>query len=104
MTVNPHVVNVQITFKNTAATEAIKKYTEDKITACLRKFVHADTEAHIVLSVEKSRQIAEISVHSGSTEVNCKEESTDLYASIDALVDLLTNQLRKNKEKMVKHH
>lgn len=97
-------VNVNIAFRNTEATDALKKYASEKLNNCLKKFIQTDTEAHVVLKVEKNRHIAEIAFNTGGAEFAASEESTDLYASIDALVDTVTTQLRKHKEKMQKHH
>ncbi|RIL11897.1 MAG: ribosome-associated translation inhibitor RaiA [Proteobacteria bacterium] len=104
MSNNPHVINVGLTFRNVEATDAIKSYATEKITHCLEKFVHQDTEAHVVLRVEKNRQIAEVTFHLNGAHFNGKEESADLYAAIDALVDSLGHQLRKHKEKLTSHH
>lgn len=104
MSENNRVINVNITFRNTEATDAIKSYATEKIRNCLKKFVHHDTEAHVVLKVEKNRQIAEISCRSDGADFNAKEESGDLYSSIDTLVDSLTHQLRKHKDKITAHH
>lgn len=97
-------INIHITFRNTQATEAIKKHAEDKLEHCLQKFVHHDTEAHVVLSVEKNRQIAEINFRRDGADFHCKEESGDLYGSIDMLCDSLSKQLRKHKERITSHH
>lgn len=98
------LVNVNIAFRNTEATEPLKNYATEKITKLLRKFVHQDTDVNVVLSVNKSRHIAEASFNADGAEFKGKEESDDLYASIDALCDLLTRQLRKNKERLTSHH
>ena len=97
-------INVNLTFKNTEATEALKNYAQEKLSHCLSKFAHQDTEAHLVLSVEKSRQIAEVSFHTDGHDFKAKEESNDLYASIDALVGTISQQLRKHKEKITAHY
>ena len=104
MSENSHVINVNITFRNTDATDALKTYASEKFKGCLKKFVHHDTEAHVVLKVEKNRQIAEINFHTDGADFNAKEESGDLYSSIDTLVDSLTHQLRKHKDKITNHH
>lgn len=98
------LVNINITFKNTDSTDAIKSYTTEKVANCLKKFVHQNTEAHVVLKVERNRHIAEVSLHSDGHDFACKESSEDLYASIDALVAALAHQLRKHKERLTKHH
>ena len=104
MSGNERAVHVSIAFLNIEATYALKKYTTYKVTHCVQKFAHQDTEAHVVLKVEKMRQIAELSMHLSGHDFVVKEESTDLYASIDKLTDALTQQLRKHKEKVTSHH
>lgn len=97
-------VKVNLTFKNTEATDAIRNYASEKLAGCIQKYVHQDTEAHAVLRVEKNRHIAEITFHSDGNDFQGSQESDNLYASIDALVDSLSAQLRKHKEKITKHH
>ena len=98
------VINVNIAFLNLEATEAIKTYATDKLRNCVQKFTQRDTDVHVVLKVEKNRQIAETSFHSGGADFAVKEESDNLYASIDMMVDALTHQMRKHKEKVTSHH
>jgi putative sigma-54 modulation protein len=97
-------VHVNIAFLNLDSSEALKQYATDKVSNCVRKFAHQDTEAHVVLKVEKTRQIAELSMHLYGHDFVVKEESQNLYASIDMLADSLTTQLRKQKEKVTSHH
>jgi len=97
-------VNVIITFRNTESTEAIKNHCTAKVQSCLKKYIHDNTEAHVVLTVEKNRQKAEISFHVDGASFSCSEESDDLYASIDAMTSSLSSQLRKHKEKLTNHH
>jgi putative sigma-54 modulation protein len=104
MTESTKVINVSIAFLNIDATDAIKKYTTDKIRHCVQKFAHQDTDAHVVLKVEKTRQLAEVTMHLSGADFFVKEESENLYASIDMVVDSLTHQLRKHKEKITSHH
>jgi len=98
-----NIISINLTFRNTDATDALRSYAEDKLEACLRKFIKKNTEVNVVLSVEKHRQIAEISFTSDGASFKNSEESEDMYKSIDALVDTLTNQLRRHKEKLIKH-
>lgn len=102
--VQSRVVNLNITFRNTEPTDAIRQHAEEKITNCLKKFIHQDVEPNLVLSVEKNRHIADISFHVDGADFSCKEESDNLYASIDILVSALSSQLRKHKEKLTKHY
>ena len=97
-------VHVNIAFLNLEASDALKQYATEKVTHCVKKFAHQDTEAHVVLKVEKARQIAEISMHLSGADFIVKEESENLYASIDMLTDALSQQLRKHKDKATRHH
>lgn len=104
MTNNPKNVAVNITFRNTEATDALKQYASEKVTHTLQKFAHQDTQAHVVLSVERDRHIAEVSFNTNGNFFTSKEETPDLYSSIDAVMNALSQQLRKHKEKMKSHH
>ena len=101
MNSNNSAFNIQMTFRNTEGTEPIKSHISEKLTHNLQKFIHHDSEVHVVLTVEKNRHIAEISFNSEGTPFIAKEQSGDLYSSIDAAVHSITNQLRKHKEKLV---
>lgn len=103
MNESSRVINVSIAFLNTEPTEALKAYATEKVTNCVSKFVHHDTEVHVKLKVEKNRQIAEASLHVDGGDFSATEESEDLYASIDMMVDALAGQLRKHKEKLTSH-
>lgn len=104
MSNNNIAINLAITFRNTEGTDALRAYATEKITNCLRKFVHRDTEAHLVLRVEKNRQVADLTAHADGGSFQVSEESDSLYASIDLMVDSLTQQLRKHKEKLTNHY
>ena len=97
-----NIISINLTFRNTDATEALTNYAKEKLEACLRKFIKKNTEVNAVLSVEKHRQIAEVSFTTDGVSFKNTEESDDMYKSIDTLIDSLTNQLRKHKEKQIK--
>ena len=97
-------IKITITFRNTEATDALRAYAEEKIGNCLSKFVHRSTDAHVILKVERNRQIAEVNFRSDGTEFNGTEQSDSMYTSIDQLVSSLSQQLRKHKEKLTAHH
>lgn len=98
------LVNINTTFRNTEASDSVRQYAEEKLENCLKKFVHQDTDARVVLIVEKNRHIAEVSFRTNGADFNGKEESENLYASIDALVDSIGRQLKRHKEKVAKRY
>lgn len=101
---NKKIVEVKTTFKNTESTDALRKYATQKIRSCVQKFAHHDTEVDVVLKVEKKQHIAEVSFRTDNADFACKEASDDLYASIDALVDTITEKMRRHKEKLKIRH
>lgn len=97
-------VRVNITFRNTEGTDPLKNYATEKVSHCVKKFVHHDTDAHVVLTVERNRQVAEITCHANGKDIIAKEETPDLYTAIDSAVHNLGSQLRKHKEKITSKH
>ena len=104
MTSKPAELTITTTFRNVDSSDAIRTYAEEKLSKSLLKFIHQDTTAHVILKVEKHRHIAEIAFNWRGKEVAAKEENDDLYKAIDLLVDSLSQQLRKLKEKLTQHH
>lgn len=104
MTTNQASLSISTTFRNMDSSDAIRTYAEEKLSKSLLKFIHQDTSAHVILKVEKHRHVAEIALNWRGKEVAAKEESDDLYKAIDLLVDSLSQQLRKLKEKLTQHH
>lgn len=99
-----HKVSLDFTFKNIEASDPLKDHANEKIIACLRKYIHRDVEAHMIFDVEKKRQIAEITLHCYGKDFIAKEESDNMYKSIDALVENIGTQLRRQKRKATSHH
>lgn len=95
-------MQITITTRNIENTEALKRYAEEKI-ARLQKFVDQITSVHVVLSVEKHRQIAEVTLHVREHTIRGEESSADLYSAIDLVADKIERQIIRYKEKVVDH-
>lgn len=91
-----------ITGRNIAVTPALRGYAESKL-ARLHRFVDALGTAHVVLSVEKHRQVAEVTLTLRDLILRAEESTADLYASIDLVVDKLERQVLRYKDKLVAH-
>ena len=91
-----------VTFRHMDATDSLRKYVEEKV-ARMNKYINKPIEANVVLSVEKHRHIAEISLIANKTVTNGKEETDNMYSSIDLVMDKIERQLRKRKEKIKGH-
>ena len=95
-------MKTSITFKKIEPSDALKLYIQKKIDR-FEKMLDKPAEAHIVLSVEKIRYIAEISLVCDKLKIHAKEESETMYSSIDTLMDKVKIQITKNKEKLRRH-
>jgi putative sigma-54 modulation protein len=86
-------MNIAITFRQMDATEAVKGYATEKV-AKLQKFLRQPLQGHVTLSSQKTLHMAEVDVHAGGEHYHAHEESEDMYASIDKVVDKLERQIR----------
>ena len=91
-----------VTFKKIDPSEPLKSYVGKKLDK-FDKMLDSPAEAHVVLSVEKIRHIAEITLTCDKLNIHAKEESESMYSSIDALVDKIRVQIKKHKEKIKRH-
>ena len=95
-------MQVTITFKKIDASDSLKSYVNKKFKR-FDKMLDGPAEAGVVLSIEKIRHIAEITLSSGGLNIHAKEEAESMYAAIDALTDKVKGQITKHKEKVKKH-
>ncbi|MDR2398994.1 MAG: ribosome-associated translation inhibitor RaiA [Endomicrobium sp.] len=91
-------MQINITARHLKLTNSIDSYIRKKITKYGNFFDTNNIFVHVIVSVEKNRLITEILLHLGKVSLRSKEESTDLYASIDLASDKLEKQLKKQKD------
>ncbi len=82
-------------------TEAMKAYIEDKLQR-LEKYLknNDDVKATIVIKVKDRRQKIEITIPLHNFILRAEEEQPDFYAAVDAIIDKLERQVRKNKTRL----
>ncbi|MFB9137555.1 ribosome hibernation promoting factor [Vibrio sp. AK197] len=95
-------MQININGHNIDLTDSMQDYVNEKFQKLERFFDHI-TNVHVVLRVEKVTQIAEATLHVSQGEIHASAENENMYAAIDALVDKLTRQLNKHKEKLINH-
>ncbi|GMV90795.1 MAG: ribosomal subunit interface protein [Candidatus Hydrogenedentota bacterium] len=91
-------MRVSIAGRHLEMTDALKSHVEDrlnKVRAHFDKVIDVD----VVLTVEKHRHIAEITVHANGVRIHGKESSGDMYASVDTVIDKIDRQILKFKDK-----
>ncbi len=91
-----------VTFKKIDPSSSLKSYVQKKLNK-FDRLLDSPGEAHVVLSVEKIRHIAEITLTCDKLKIHAKEDSEGMYSSIDTLVDKVSAQIKKNKEKFRRH-
>lgn len=95
-------MNLNITGHHIDVTPALHDYVTGKLDRVIRHFDHV-TSVHVILSVEKLQQKAEVTLHVKGKDIFADSADTDLYAAIDALADKLDRQVVKHKEKQANH-
>ena len=96
-------MQVNITFRNMFATDALRNHVQDKLAKVVDKYLDKVTEAHVTLSLERYLHQADVNLHAGHFHVRGKEKSEDMYASIDMAIDKIERQLKKHKERLKSH-
>jgi putative sigma-54 modulation protein len=95
-------MNLSISGHHLEVTPSIREYVMNKLARIKRHFDMV-IDIHVLLSVDKLRQKAEITVHLPGKDIHCEAIDADLYAAIDALVDKLDRQVIKHKDRIQNH-
>lgn len=95
-------MQVSVTFRHMEATDALKSFASDKVSR-IEKYVHAPTDAHVVLSVEKHMHRAEINVIANGIRIRGEETTGDMYGSIDGAAAKIERQLKRYRDRLASH-
>jgi putative sigma-54 modulation protein len=96
-------MNLQISGHHLEITPAIHEYVTGKLERVTRHFDNV-IDVNVILSVDKLKQKAEVTVHVSGKDVYVEAIDEDLYAALDSLVDKLERQIQKHKQKIQDHH
>jgi putative sigma-54 modulation protein len=88
-----------ITGKNIALTDALKSTVEKKL-GKLEKYFNPEVEVHATLSVQKNRQIIEVTIPFNGALLRGEESTNDMYSSIDNVLEKLERQIMKHKTRL----
>ena len=95
-------MNVQVSGHHVEVTQAIRDYVLSKLERIQRHFDQV-IETNVILSVQKLRHKAEISVHLPGKDIHVESDDEDMYAAIDLMMDKLDRQVIKHKQKAYSH-
>jgi putative sigma-54 modulation protein len=96
-------MNINITGHHIDITPALREHVQQKLERPIRHFDHV-TSVHVILSVEKLQQKAEVTLHVKGKDIFADAVDTDLYVAIDQMADKLDRQVLKHKEKVTNHN
>lgn len=96
-------MQITMTSRHTHVTEALKNYTQEKLQHLADYYQKIDT-IQVIFDIEHKIQKVMVTLHlaKGPT-LHAESESSDMYSSIDLLVDKVKRQLTKRKEKQTRH-
>jgi putative sigma-54 modulation protein len=95
-------MQITTTFRHLEPSDALKSYAEEKLER-IKKYIDEPMVAQVFMTVEKIRHCAEITLNAKGITIKASEETNDMYAAIDAVVDKIERQLRRYKERIKAH-
>ena len=91
-------MDIMVTFRHMDPIESLKTYAEEKVSK-INKYLDSPLDAHIVLSVEKFRHQADVSLSVNGTRFKGVEETGDMYSAIDQVMDKIEKQVKRHISK-----
>jgi putative sigma-54 modulation protein len=88
-------MTIEYTGRQTEVPQALKTLAERKLRK-LSRTLRGITHVHVILSADKHRKIAELTVHSRHLDLSASEESADLGVSLANVLDKLTRQAQRH--------
>lgn len=96
-------MEVNVTFRHAESSEVLKTHIHEKMQKLAKYFIKP-TQAHVILNVDGPLHVVEISFAENHSLFNSREESHDMYISLDKAISKIERQLKKYKEKIKGHH
>lgn len=95
-------MEIDISGRHFQVTEALRRYASDKVKK-LDKYALKIESAHVVMAVEKIRQIVEVTLNGKNLRLTAKAENPDMYAAFDLCHNKLQLQLSRQHDRTKDH-
>jgi len=92
-------MEIRTTARHFQLTDNLRKFAEDEIKR-LEKYYDHIIDTHLTMSVEKSRQIAELTVKVYGTVLTSKAKGFDMYVTVEQVITKMEAQIKKYKAKL----
>jgi putative sigma-54 modulation protein len=89
-------MTIEFTGRQTEVAPRLRALAERKL-GKLSRLLRGITRAHVILTADKHRQIAEVSVHSRNLDLTATQVGTDLGASLGTVMDKLERQAKRHR-------
>lgn len=91
-------MRVAIAARHLDLTDALRSHVESRLDKVRHHFDRV-IDIDVVLSVEKHRHTADVTVHANGVRMHGKETSTDMYTSVDTAIGKIDKQILKFKDR-----
>jgi putative sigma-54 modulation protein len=91
-------MKIEFTGRQTEISSEIQRLAERKLEK-VAKMLPGITRAHVILTAERHRQVAEVSVHSRQLDLSAVEATPNPRLSVSDAVDKLLRQAQRQREK-----
>ena len=91
-------MKIEFTGRQTEISREVRRLAERKLEK-VAKVLPRLTRAHVIVTADKHRQIAEVSVHSRNLDLTAVEESTNPRLSVSNAMDKFLRQAQRQQQK-----
>ena len=91
-------MELEFTFRNIEPTDAIKAWANKRFQK-VTKHLKEPSAAHLEIAVDKHRHRAELTVHSHGDILRATDETDDMYATLDGVMQKLEQVAQRQKER-----
>jgi putative sigma-54 modulation protein len=95
-------MQISTTARHCELAPELRELAESKLQHASR-FARDIHEVHLTVTAERFRHVAEITLRLDHHEVVCREEATEMRASIEGAIERLEEQLRRFKDRRTAH-
>jgi putative sigma-54 modulation protein len=92
-------MKIIVTARHFDLNENLNSYANNEIKRLEKYFDHI-IESHLTMSIEKNRQIADLSAKVYGTVLTSKAKTYDMYIAIEQVVSKMESQIKKYKSKL----
>jgi putative sigma-54 modulation protein len=92
-------MNIRVTSRHLDLDAPLKAYVEEKMEGLSRYFDRVD-EAHVVLSTEGHRKVADLTVHASRRIIASRQEADDVRSAFDLALEKVQRQVRRHKDRV----